>query len=116
MSTVPRRYRSIAAKVRLALLLSCVVAAAGSCTSSPRTHTVKVDSTRFQPSDLTVNAGDTIMWLNNDLFPHTATSQGRFDSGSIAPDRSWRYTVTERGVIDYVCTFHPTMTGTLRVE
>lgn len=103
-------------KVLLVLVLAGAAMAAATCRSSPRTHTVTIDSTRFQPSDLRVEAGDTIVWLNNDLFPHTATAAGRFDSGSIAPDGSWRYTVTDRGAIDYVCTFHPTMKGTIRVE
>lgn len=107
----PRPVRAI-----LPLFLACTIPGVFACTPSLTTHTVRIDSTRFQPDDLKVRAGDTIVWLNNDMFPHTATSQGRFDSGSIAPDKSWRHTVTERGEIDYVCTFHPTMKGKLRVE
>lgn len=117
MTSVPRHPRLRFSRTLLALVLSAVALAAAACGGSrPTTHTVTIDSTRFQPSDLRVAAGDTIVWQNNDLFPHTATAQGRFDSGSIAQDRSWRYTVTERGVIDYICTFHPTMKGTIRVE
>ena len=111
---LPRRRSGVVA-ASLVLVAVCALAVA-SCTPAPRTHTVTIDSTSYRPSDLRVNVGDTIIWQNNDLIPHTATAQGHFDSGSIAPDRSWRYTVKERGVIDYVCTFHPTMKGTLRVE
>ena len=90
--------------------------AAVACRAGPATHTVTIDSTRFQPAELRLSAGDTVVWVNKDLFPHTATAAGRFDSGSIATDGSWQHTVIERGAIDYVCTFHPTMKGTLRVE
>ena len=103
--------------LRCLLLALCGAGAgAAACRSGPRTHTVTIDSTSYQPADLTIAAGDTVIWVNQDLFPHTATAKGRFDSGSIAPDRTWQHTLSERAVIDYVCLFHPTMVGKLRVE
>jgi plastocyanin len=108
--------RLVGRAVALGLVLSCTSAGAAACMSRPVTHTVTIDSTMFQPADLTVNAGDTIVWINKDFFPHTATSQGRFDSASIAPGRSWQYRPADPGEIDYVCTLHPAMTGKLRVK
>ena len=47
-----------------------------------KTHTVTIEGTSFQPGQLTVAAGDTVVWINKDPFPHTATSKaGAFDSG-----------------------------------
>ena len=61
--------------------------------------------------------GDTVIWINRDPFPHTATANGgRFDSHAIEPGRSWTFTPKKAGVISYGCTYHPTMKGTLRVE
>jgi plastocyanin len=83
----------------------------------PKTHTVTMENMRFQPSNLTVTRGDTIVWVNKDLVPHTATSKtGGFDSQVVAADRSWRFTVQKKGDFAYVCTFHPTMTAMLRVK
>jgi plastocyanin len=83
----------------------------------PATHTVIIDSVRFDPQVLTVKAGDTIIWLNHDPFPHTVTAEGKqFDSHEIAPGRSWNYTARTAGVFPYVCRLHPTMAATLRVE
>ena len=74
-------------------------------------------SPRFVPHTLTVNAGDSVVWVNRDPFPHTATSEaGRFDSQEIAPDKSWRYTAGVQGEFSYTCTLHPTMKGRLRVK
>ena len=76
-----------------------------------------MDAVSFQPQALTVRTGDTIVWVNKDPFPHTATaSDGTFDSDQIAPGASWTWTVSGSGTIAYVCRFHPTMTGTVTVE
>ena len=84
---------------------------------NPKTHTVTIESMRFQPEMLTVAPGDTVVWVNKDLVPHTATSEaGGFDSKTIQADKSWRHTVRTKGDIAYLCTFHPTMKATLRVE
>jgi putative membrane protein len=79
--------------------------------------TVSMDGTRFQPQSLTVKAGETIVWVNKDPFPHTATSaSASFDSHAIAPGASWTYIAARKGQFAYACTFHPTMTATLHVE
>jgi plastocyanin len=78
---------------------------------------VTIDASRFEPEVLRVKAGDTVVWVNKDLIAHTATSKGgNFDSGEIAPGKSWKYTAGKEGVFDYICTFHPSMKATLRVE
>ena len=109
-------------------ILPLVVAALGllSCGSNPgaaadapkpATHTVTIEGTSFQPAMLTVKAGDSVVWVNKDPFPHTATSEaGRFDSAIIAPDKSWTYTPKRKGKFPYICTLHTTMKATLRVE
>jgi plastocyanin len=83
----------------------------------PKTHTVTIENMRFQPVTLTVARGDTVVWVNKDLVPHSATSKaGGFDSQGIEAEKSWRFTVRKRGDFAYVCTFHPTMTAMLRVK
>ena len=84
---------------------------------APATHTVTMENMRFQPQNLTVARGDTIVWVNKDLVPHTATSKdGVFDSGTVLAEKSWRFTARQEGEFAYSCTFHPTMTATLRVR
>jgi plastocyanin len=66
---------------------------------------------------VTVERGDTIVWVNKDVVPHTATSKaGNFDSKLIQTDKSWKYTVRQKGDFAYICTFHPTMKAMLQVE
>jgi plastocyanin len=100
-----------------ATLIVCVAGLTADDRPKPKTHTVTMENMRFQPQSLTVAAGDTVVWVNKDLVPHTATSKhGGFDSQVIPPEKSWRLTVRNKGEFGYVCTFHPTMTATLRVR
>ena len=83
----------------------------------PKTHTVTIQAMRYEPEVLTVAVGDTIVWVNKDVVPHTATSgAGSFDSKAIQADQSWRVTILNKGDFAYICTFHPTMKAMLRVK
>lgn len=96
-------------------VLTMVVAI--SAAAAATTHTIVMEGVAFVPKTLTVKQGDTIIWVNKDLFPHTATAQDRsFDSPEMAPNKTWKYTATKSGTFPYVCTLHPTMKGTLVVE
>jgi len=75
-----------------------------------------MEAVSFQPEALAVNRGDSIVWINRDPFPHTATASGAFDSREMAPDASWTFTATRPGEIRYLCAFHPTMKGTIVVR
>jgi plastocyanin len=78
-------------------------------------QTVVIENMQFTPATVTLHRGDTIVWVNRDLVPHTATGAA-FDSKSIAPSGSWTFTPTKAGRFDYVCAFHPTMKATVVVE
>jgi len=114
-----RPYRLIRILLGCAAVLSACgtsppsVAAAG----KPMTHTVIIDASRFEPETLSVMVGDTVVWVNKDLVAHTATAKrGAFDSGLIAPGKSWKYKLKRAGEFAYTCTYHSTMDGTLRVK
>jgi plastocyanin len=82
-----------------------------------KTHEVTIEGTTFQPDRLSLAVGDTVVWTNKDPFPHTATSSaGAFDSGNIAPDRSWTQRFVKQGEHRYICSLHPTMKGLVKVD
>ena len=85
--------------------------------AAPAVHTVTIEGFEFRPALVTVRQGDIVVWRNNDLLPHTATAgDGELDSGSIAAGASFRFTATKKGRFAYICSFHPTMKGTLVVD
>ena len=70
----------------------------------------------FNPVILTVNSGDTVTFHNADVVPHTATSNGAFDSDSMKQGADWEWVAEGAGKHDYVCNYHPTMKGTITVR
>ncbi|WP_309491350.1 cupredoxin domain-containing protein [Trinickia mobilis] len=85
--------------------------------AAPGTFVVTIEQMRFDPPVLTVRRGDRVVWVNQDLVPHTASATSKaFDSHSIAPNASWSYVARTPGNYPYGCDFHPTMRGTLVVR
>jgi plastocyanin len=79
---------------------------------------VTIRLVKFSPETIEIKTGQTVEWTNDDLTPHTVTSQGAGDlsSGSIDAGASWRHTFTQSGSFQYYCTFHPEMKGTVVVK
>ena len=108
--------RVLALPIAILALLPCSTGQAAA-PARPVTHTVTIEAMQFEPADLTVKAGDAIVWVNKDMFPHTATSTEKlFDSRQIDPGQSWTYRAVKKGTVPYICSLHPTMQGTLRVR
>jgi plastocyanin len=76
-----------------------------------------MDGVQYGPAQLTVRAGERVVWVNKDPFPHTVTADNQaFDSGSIATNGTWTFIAKKPGEYAYHCTFHPTMKGQLTVQ
>ncbi len=90
----------------------------GDTTSSGGAETVAIEDFLYAPDELTVPAGTTVEFPNEDGSPHTATSKemGGFDTGTIKPGASGELTLDEPGTFAYYCAFHPFMKGTITVE
>ena len=113
--TSPVRFaRVLLAAVVLALVIATFARGGG---PRPERHEIAMRAFAFEPTALEARAGDTLVWTNHDVVPHTATSgEGSIDSGLIAPGASWTFVVPAAGHLTYVCIFHPTMTGTIDVR
>jgi plastocyanin len=102
----------------LALCLCGTGTGAAQKARKPATHTVTIDATSFSPASITISAGDSVVWVNKDVIPHTATSAqaGVFDSGTLASGKSWKQTFKAKGDVAYICQFHPTMKGRVKIR
>ncbi len=76
----------------------------------------------YLPSQVTINAGETVTWSNDDTAAHTVTSgtppvaDGTFDSSLFMAGTTFEHTFDEAGTYDYFCMVHPWMIGTVQVN
>ena len=80
------------------------------------TAAVTIAHFAFTPQTLTVPAGTSVTWTNQDAVAHTATADdGSWDSGSLAQGSSYTRRFDTPGTYTYHCAIHPYMTGTIVV-
>jgi plastocyanin len=73
---------------------------------------------KFDPEDAAAKVGQQVCWINEDTIDHNAVDEetGKFKSELFGQGKTFTATIDEPGKIDYVCTIHPGMTGTLTIE
>jgi len=72
-------------------------------------------TTAFAPNPITVSAGGSVTWTNNDSVTHTSVG-GAWNSGAIAPGGQFSMTFSSAGSFPYHCSIHPGMVGTVTVQ
>lgn len=79
---------------------------------------VDIKDFAYNPATLTIPAGSTVTWTNDDTVPHTATAQDRaaLQSGTLEPGASFSQTFATPGTYDYFCEFHANMKGEVIVQ
>jgi YVTN family beta-propeller protein len=93
-----------------------VPAAQPAPTASQTGNAITIQGMAFSPLAVTVKAGETITWTNQDSITHTVTSNdAKWDSGNLDPGKSFQFTFAQPGTYAYHCSIHPFMTGTITV-
>ena len=78
--------------------------------------TAKIDNFTFEPATLTVKAGTTVTWINEDDTPHTVVASDRsFKSKALDTDDKYSFTFATPGSYEYFCSLHPYMKATITV-
>lgn len=71
----------------------------------------------FQPSVISAQVGDVVVWVNTGGAAHTVTANdGGFDSGNLNSGETFSWTASAPGTYAYICSYHPWMTGMLVVS
>ena len=110
-----KSWRGVLAAAMLQLAISAGVMSAASAWAADTE--VKIDNFTFNPPRVTVKAGTTVMWDNEDDIPHTVTSSAKlFKSKVLDTEGKFSFTFTTPGTYEYFCSLHPHMTGTIVVE
>jgi len=86
--------------------------------AAPGEITINIQGMAFQQNNITVKAGSTVNWVNEDSAPHTVTSMdgGPLASGTLNRADSYSVNLDQPGTYNYYCKFHPGMRATIVVE
>jgi plastocyanin len=117
-------------RITLGVFLTVATAACGSSntpttpTPTPTAMSVSIPvgartlgAQSFVPNPVTVTAGSTVTWTNNDTITHNSISDtGVWTSGNIAPGGTFAFTFQSKGTFTYKCTIHAGMVGTVTVQ
>ena len=98
-----------------ALLLLSLPATAAAPQAGAQTYVIVLDKMKFGALPATLRRGDSIVWINRDLFRHSATAANKSFDVDLPPGARRKMAVTSSGAIAFACKYHPGMRGVLRV-
>jgi plastocyanin len=76
---------------------------------------ITMENLVFAPAEVSAKVGDTIEWINRDVFAHTATARnGDFDV-TMPPKKTVTSVLKKAGAIEYYCRYHPNMKAVLTI-
>lgn len=103
--------------MRLGRLFSIALAfAAMAVPVHAATIEITMENLVISPAEVSAKVGDTVTWINKDVFAHTATAtNGDFDV-ALPPKKSATSVLKKAGTVGYYCRFHPNMKATLKIE
>jgi plastocyanin len=78
---------------------------------------VVMKNTAFDPATVTIKAGDSVTWTNQDPMNHTVIADnGEFKSSDLGQGATFTFKFDKAGTYPYHCSIHPSMTGTVVVQ
>jgi len=108
-------FAGLAGAALVAVAVSAPVAKPASKATPAATYTVTLKDMKFGPLPATLRAGDTIEWVNSDIFLHSASARDKAFDVELKPGAHLWTTFHRAGAYPFACRYHPGMTGTLVV-
>ncbi|MBR1236186.1 cupredoxin domain-containing protein [Bradyrhizobium sp. AUGA SZCCT0177] len=100
---------------RTFLIVTALIAGAIVVPAHAATIQIVMDDLVVSPAQVTAKVGDTIEWINKDIFAHTATARnGDFDV-AMPPKKTVTSVLKKAGTVEYYCRFHPNMKAVLTI-
>ena len=100
---------------RMLIIAAALISGALAVPAHAATIQIAMENLVFSPPEATAKVGDTIEWINKDVFAHTATARnGDFDV-TMPPKKTVTSVVRKAGTIEYYCRFHPNMKAIISI-
>src|ERR1700712_4777805 len=99
---------------RLFLILAALISGI-SASAQAATIQITMENLVISPANATAKVGDTVEWINKDIFAHTATARNGDWDVTMPPKKTVTSVQKKAGTVEYYCRFHPNMKATLVV-
>jgi plastocyanin len=105
----------------VSLALTALPSAAGAArVEGGAGQTVAIADNKFVPNSIGVHEGESVVWINTDDVPHKIESTSgpeTFGTGEevLKKGQSYTFTFTKEGIYHFVCSLHPSASGTITV-
>jgi plastocyanin len=96
-------------------VVTALMLGAMSVSAHAATIQITMENLVIAPAEASAKVGDTIEWINKDVFAHTATARNGDWDVTMPPKKTVTSVLKKAGAIDYYCRFHPNMKATLTV-
>ena len=84
-----------------------------SVSADAATVQITMENLVISPAEASAKVGDTIEWINKDIFAHTATARNGDWDVTMPPKKTVTSVLNKAGTVEYYCRFHPNMKATL---
>jgi len=74
---------------------------------------ITMENLVISPAEASAKVGDTVEWINKDIFAHTATARNGDWDVTMPPKKTVTSALKKAGTVEYYCRFHPNMKATL---
>ena len=103
---VPRRVLPVARILAMGLIAA---------SSHAETIQISMENLVISPAAVSAKVGDTIEWINKDIFAHTATARNGDWDLALPPKKTASTVLKKAGAVEYYCRFHPNMKASLTI-
>ncbi len=102
-------------RARMRFIVTALMLGAMAVPAHAATIQVVMENLVVSPAEVSAEVGDTVEWINKDIFAHTATARnGDFDV-TMPPKKTVTSVLNKAGTVEYFCRFHPNMKAVLTI-
>jgi plastocyanin len=76
---------------------------------------ITMENLVISPAEASAKVGDTVEWINKDIFAHTATARNGDWDVTLPPKKTGTLVLKKAGTVEYYCRFHPNMKAPLTI-
>ena len=100
---------------RIFAIVTALALGAMSASAHAATIQIVMENLVISPAEVSAKVGDTIEWINKDVFAHTATARNGDFEVTMPPKKTVTSILKKAGTVEYYCRFHPNMKAVLTV-